>query len=212
MRDNIIDLKCDEIKEVLEKNEFECGLIVNMFALERLWQPFVFSTSKRTWDVQSKVRKCMDMIWERILDSNISKKRESEFENLLENITQRYLEDDDMGIEYSYCFDSCLMSALYSDIGYYFGRASKYNVSINGIAATLDLLGDYVADTEDSEYKKEFEDIIKDSKLVLSKIERIDSDIQFVLGNYKNMKNINERKEIYKDIKILPLDDLELDS
>jgi len=91
--ENIITLKQEELSQIFKEIEVNQSLIMSMFSLERLWIPFVFATKKRTWDVQEKIRECMDIVWERILGViNIGMK--TRFETMLDYIAEKYEDDN----------------------------------------------------------------------------------------------------------------------
>jgi len=138
-------IKQEELSQIFKEIEVNQSLIMSMFSLERLWIPFVFATKKRTWDVQEKIRECMDIVWERILGGVINIGMKTRFETMLDYIAEKY-EDDN--INYNYCFDNYLVNALYSNIGYFFDEptVSGYKVRTTASIMVLDLLSDYIVD------------------------------------------------------------------
>jgi hypothetical protein len=212
MENNIITLKEKELDKAFRENENSYGLIISMFSLERLWIPFVFATSIREWDVQSKVRQCMDLMWDRIFEEESSTSKKSDFINLLDTITDCYTEDDSNNINYNYSFDNYLINALYSNIGYFFddSMSEGYRIRTSASMAVLELLSDYIVDKKEIKSEESFQSNINEESLILSELKRIDKDLIFTKNNGKNIKKIKELKDFYKNFEILPIKSLEL--
>lgn len=213
MENNIITLKEKELDKAFKENKNSYGLIISMYSLERLWIPFVFTTSIREWDVQSKVRQCMDMMWDRIFEGISIKGKKSDFIDILDTITDYYAEDESNNISYNYCFDNYLINALYSNIGYFFDdpRSEGYRIRTSASMAVLELLSDYIVDNKDIKSEESFQNNINDEKLILSELKRIDQDLIFTQKNYKDIKKIKELKDFYTNLEILPIKTLKLE-
>lgn len=211
MENSIVALKEKELNNKFNENETNYGLIISLFSLERLWIPFIFTTSLRKWDVQTKVRQCMDMMWERILEGKSDKK--PDFINLLDTITTRYMEDDSNNIVYNYNFDNYLINALYSNIGYFFDDPSSeaYQIRTSAPMAVLELLSDYIIDNEclkksDESLQNDFEE----GDLIRSELKRIDYDMVIAQQICSDTKRLKEFKELYSSLEIVPINTLQL--
>lgn len=209
---DIIFLKEKELDKVFKENDNCHGLIISMLSLERIWAPFVFATSLREWDVQAKVRQCMDMMWYRIFDEKAMNIKKSDFKNLLDTITNCYAEDESNNISYNYCFDNYLINALYSNIGYFFDdpRSEKYRKRTCASLAVLELLSDYIVDNKHIKSEESFQNNIIEEKLILLELQRIDQDVFFTQKNFKDIKKIKELKSFYTNFEILPIRELRL--
>ena len=212
MEDNIITLEGEKIYKEFEKSENRYGLIISMFSLERLWIPFTFATSQRTWDVQTKVRQCLDMMWNRISEGKTSVNGKAVFSKVLNAITNQYEEDDSKNIVYNYAFDNYLVNALYSNIKYFFDdpASEKYKVRTSASMAVFDLLSDYMVDITGVKNEQDYTKNIAEDELILAELERIAHDMVYTRNNLNNIEKINQLKEYYMNMEILPINTLEL--
>ena len=80
--------KYDEaIMKLLQLNEKE-RLIVALLDLERMWAPFIAGTSYHIWGIRTKVRRWIDILWQEVLEGQMSDDERDELDQIIDEISK----------------------------------------------------------------------------------------------------------------------------
>ena len=147
----IDDLKVEELKTIFETINYKSGLIVIALCLERMWQLALFAIKGRNLNEEIEIRRCIDIIWERIFCDDVAliKDLEKEYDDLLSYSQEKYEEGGDYPGDlyvqgcFDFCFNDYLSNALNS--GWFFDE-NKTTRGAYVISCNLDLLRDFIGD------------------------------------------------------------------
>ena len=80
--------KYDETIMKLSQLNDKQRLIVALLDLERMWAPFIIGTSYYIWDIRTMVRRWLDILWQEVLEGQMTDSEKSELEQIADEINE----------------------------------------------------------------------------------------------------------------------------
>lgn len=196
------DLEYKEIqRQFAESDNLRC-MIRAMLSLERLWQPFLYTSSHIGIDAQKKVREYMDGVWERIFADQVNSKKEEYYRQLIEDVGERLCEAGDNGRQTVCCYEGYLFDALVSGFGWFFMPDKSKMVGI--VLAASDLISDKIVDDYIAPVEQKEADYYMNNPYIKAEFERIEKD-RVISELYPANKNeIIGLREQYQNMWIIP--------
>lgn len=200
----IRDLHIQELEEVRKQlvitDNLKC-MIRAMLSCERLWQPFLYTSSHWGEETQSKVREYMDGAWERIFSDEVNGDKERYYGQLLDDIDERACKVEDNDREIDYYYKGYLVNTLFSGFGWFFMQGKDKMESM--VLCTLDLISDKIV--EDHGFADEQEvDYYLNNPYSKAEFERFEHDRVISELYPVNKDEIIKLRETYQNMWIIP--------
>lgn len=201
--DELQDLEYEEIQEQFAGSDNLKCMIRAMLSLERLWQPFLYSSSHIGTDAQKKIREYMDGVWERIFAGQVNSKKEEYYWQLIEDVGERLCEAEDNGRLTKCRYEGYLYDALVSGFGWFFMPDKSKKIGI--VLAATDLISDQIVDEYIAQGGGQEEgDYYMNHPYRKAEFERIEKD-RVISELYPESKNeIIKLREQYQNMWIIP--------
>ena len=201
--DELQFLEYEEIQRQFAGSDNLKCMIRAMLSLERLWQPFLYSTSHIESDVQKKVREYMDGVWERIFADRVNGDKEKYYRQLIEDVGEKLCEAEDNGKLTKCRYEGYLYDALVSGFGWFFMPDKSKMIGI--VLAATDLISDKIVDEYFAQGGGQEEgDYYMNHPYRKAEFERIEKD-RVISELYPESKNeIIELREQYQNMWIIP--------
>lgn len=190
------------IMKLSQLNEKE-RLIIALFDLERLWYPFLLGTSYYTWDIQTMVRRWIDILWQGVWEEQITDSEKRELKEIIHEISKKNEEDMEEGKEYPEEVKAAyLVNHLFSHYSWFIDVNKREQT--NNMEIIMSGMQDMIEDMLLDKFFPQEPGLDAEKNLgVLYEISSIEADVQLAKNYPESLKEIIKKKGEYQKQNIL---------
>lgn len=209
---NIVSETYEKLVNRFENMEHDQVLVVTVFALEKMWKPYVEGihksecTEAEISEVLQMAEQCMHRIWERIKRGKPLSEDLDSWNKMCDRFNEMFDEDEVEFCEEALWFDGELIGSAWV-----FFNESKFDVKrcAGTVSRVLDMiigrigavLFEYYPKLE-KQNRKQYESIMTNHPAVLNELKRINMDIELAEKYPKNLNEILNKGEEYHKLNL----------